>query len=154
VTGARRTLIRVTSPTPRLRVESACELLGRDVVIDRCVEVLGGGKVDSEFLVVLGGVPARQLLAAGVPEDQAYWLRVWALRGLLWATPTNHLDALRDALVDDHWRVREMACKVVARHAVDDLVMELEVLLSDKVKRVREAAHRALRRIVVASQRS
>lgn len=138
----------MTTPTPRVRIESACEALGRGTVIGMCIELLRGGDIDPDFLITIGGAPARRLLAHGWPQTQAYWLRVWALRGLLWASPGDHVPALRDALHDDHWRVREMACKVIARHSVDAVLEELEVLQSDKVTRVREAAGRALRRIV------
>lgn len=77
----------MAGPTPRLRIEGACRALGRDEVIRRCVALLEGVEVDPEFLVVVGGLPATRLLVAGLPHDQQYWLRVWALRGLLWASP-------------------------------------------------------------------
>jgi HEAT repeat protein len=81
---------------------------------------------------------------------QDYWLRVWAARGLLWAGPGDDIDALRSALADDSWRVREMTCKVVARHRVGDLLDDVVVLESDPVSRVRSAAVGAARRIVEA----
>lgn len=40
--------------------------------------------VDAELVLALGGPPARWAVA-GEPSGPPYWLRVWALRGLLWA---------------------------------------------------------------------
>ncbi|HUS62272.1 MAG TPA: HEAT repeat domain-containing protein [Acidimicrobiales bacterium] len=116
-------------------------------MIRRCVAVVDGCETDSDFIVTLGGVPAERLLAEGLPQDQTYWLRVWALRGLLWASPGNRVEVLGRTLADDHWRVREMACKVVARHRVDEVLDAVVDLQSDTVVRVRRAAERTLRRI-------
>ena len=134
--------------TPRLRIESACRTLGHEEVIRRCVALIDGGHVDPEFLVTIGGVPATRLLVEGLPEEQSYWLRVWALRGLLWASPEGSIEVLRNALRDDHWRVREMACRVIARYRVDEVLDEAVDRQSDRVLRVRAAAERAVRRIV------
>lgn len=98
--------------------------------------------------MMLGGTPARRLLASGVPAGEQYWLRVWALRGLLWSAPVT--ESVRDGLADDHWRVREMACKVAARHLIDDVVDELVALESDRTPRVAAAAARAVRRIATS----
>ncbi len=83
---------------------------------------------------------ARRLLDKGVPPDQAYWLRAWALRGLLLAGPGDDLAPLGSALRDECWRVREMACKVVARHRLGDLLDECAELRNDTIGRVRDAA--------------
>lgn len=138
----------VTVATPRLRVESACQRLGRAEVIERCVALLDGGEADPEFVLSLGGAPAMRLLGDGTPDNQAYWLRVWAMRGLLWASPGGVSDALRRGLKDDHWRVREMTCRVIARHRVDDVLDAVAICESDSVVRVRRAARRAVMRIV------
>jgi HEAT repeats len=45
---------------------------------------------------------------------------------------------------DDHWRVREMACKVIARHHVGDALPAVAELQDDAVPRVRGAASRAV----------
>jgi hypothetical protein len=137
----------MSTVTPRRRIEAACRALGHDEVIRRCVGLLEGDDLDTDFLVALGGSPAARLLAEGVPELQSYWLHVWALRGLLWASPGDRADVLRRALEDDHWRVREMACKVIARHLVDDLFDAVVGLHADRVARVRAAAERACRRL-------
>ena len=89
-----------------------------------------------------------RLLADGLPEGQRYWLKVMAARGLLWAGPGENPDQLRPAFTDETWRVREMLCKVVARHRVDELLEEVVALESDPVPRVRSAATRAAVSIV------
>lgn len=136
---------------PRHRIEQACAAFGREVVVSRCLELLAGAAIDDEsFLVVLGGRPARGLLLKGVPPEEAYWVRVWAARGLLWAGPGEDVTVLRRSLADDSWRVREMVCKVVARHLVADLLADVADLDTDPVPRVRAAAKRAVARIVDA----
>jgi hypothetical protein len=109
--------------------------------------LLAGGDVDPDLILVLGGQPAVALLRDGFPDGQDYWLRVWAARGLLWAGPGDER-ALRQALTDESWRVREMTCKVIARHAVADLLADVAALHADPVVRVRTAAERAVARIV------
>lgn len=138
----------MTSASPRLRVEGACRLLGRDEFIRRCAAVLAHGDEEPEFLATIGGAPALHLLSQGIPNDQGYWVRVWGARGMLWAGPPNDTGVLRTALEDDAWRVREMTCKVIARHRVDALLDEVIALEVDPVTRVRTAATRAARRIV------
>jgi len=61
----------MTSATPRLRVENACQQLGRDEFIKPCVAVLAGGDEEPDFIVRIGGAPALHLLTAGIPEDQS-----------------------------------------------------------------------------------
>lgn len=139
-----------SSATPRLRIERACQVLGRAEVVRRCLGLLTGGSVDPQFLLVLGGTPARHLLDAGIPPGQEYWVRVLPARGLLWAGPGSDFELLRTALGDDAWRVREMTCKVIARHRVGDLLEDVAALESDPVPRVRRAALRAATRIVEA----
>lgn len=75
---------------------------------------------------------------------------MWAARGLLWAGPGDDINVLRAALDDEHWRVREMTCKVVARHHVGDLLDDVAGLAGDPVPRVRIAAERAAASIVAA----
>lgn len=134
--------------TPRSRIERACVTLGHDVVVECCLRLLAGGQVDEPFLVILGGDPARAWVARGMPSGDDYWMRVWAARGLLWAGPGREVDQLRAALHDDAWRVREMVCKVIARHLVADLLEDVGELETDPVPRVRAAAQRAVIRLV------
>ena len=77
-------------------------------------------------------------------ENKQYWLRVWGARGLLWAWDEIAVASVTAALRDDHWRVREMACKVIARHQVGDALPVVAELRDDPVPRVREAAARAV----------
>jgi hypothetical protein len=79
-----------------------------------------------------------------LPKGQLYWLRVWGARGLLWVWDDSALGALRVALADEAWRVREMAVKVVARHRVGDLLSTVAGLQDDPVPRVQTAANRAV----------
>lgn len=134
--------------TPQVRIEKACRELGRSEVVGRCSRLLAGGVGDPEFIVVLGGTHALRLLDNGIPDGQGYWLRVWGARGFLWAGVDENTEALRVGLTDGSWRVREMTCKVIARHRVDDLLDEVAALQSDLVPRVRLAAARAVMRIV------
>lgn len=132
-------------------MRNACQRLGRPEVVSRCLGLLGGGTEDPDFLVMLGGVHALALLEREPPHDQQYWFRVWAARGLLWAGPGDDPARLRAALADTAWRVREMTCKVIARHRVGDLLADVVQLEEDDaVPRVRAAAARASRRIVEA----
>ena len=147
--------------TPRVRIEAACQTIGRGEVVRRCVDILAGGSAEPpEFVIALGGQPAYRLLANGgaaTDDSQAYWLRVWAARGLLWAglgeeAPVHEvIDVLLAALDDDAWRVREMVCKVAARHCIDDLLERVVELEADPVARVRVAASRATRTMLAAA---
>lgn len=128
--------------TPRQRVLAECSVRGQDAVVEGCVRLLAGGDVDRRLLEVLAGASVRWGL-----DGPDYWLRVWALRGLLWGYAPAASTAVIEALSDDAWRVREMACKVVARHGVGDAVPQLTALADDPVPRVRTAAARALARL-------
>jgi len=134
--------------TPRQSVEAECERRGKDAVVAGCVELLMGRPTDDGLVAALGGPPASEG-AEGVP--QPYWLRVWAARGLLWAWDDVALPALTHALTDDHWRVREMAAKVVARHMLGDALPVVSELRNDPVARVRAAADRAVVRLTDAA---
>jgi hypothetical protein len=137
-------------PPPRRRIGADCARRGRAAVVADCVRLLHGQEVDPGVILTLGGPTARALLARGVRPDQEYWLRVWAVRGLLWVGPDGGLAGLRVALADPAWRVREMAAKVVARHVVGDLLDQVVALRADPVARVRVAADRAVRAVVEA----
>ena len=128
--------------TPRQSIEALCRRRGEGAVVDECLAILRGADPDPEILLGLAGPAARPFLT-GEPRDDGYWLRVWATRGLLWAWDGRAVAELRLALVDDSWRVREMALKVIARHRVDDLLDDASELRMDPVPRVREASARA-----------
>ncbi|HYO32986.1 MAG TPA: HEAT repeat domain-containing protein [Nocardioidaceae bacterium] len=106
--------------------------------------------MEAELLVTLGGPGARKFLDGGVHAD-TYWLRVWGARGVLWAWDASATEAIRAALEDDAWRVREMAAKVVARHRIDDALDRVAALVDDPAPRVRVAATRALVRLTTVA---
>lgn len=111
-----------------------------------CIALLQGSSVDAELIYVLGGPPARWAIdeAEGGPD---YWLRVWAARGLLYAYDASAEPTVVNALSDEHWRVREAASKVCARHRIDLALPALVALAADPQLRVRAAAERAVIRI-------
>lgn len=135
--------------TPRQSIEAECARRGTGELIQGCADLLTGGDADPGLVVALGGPHAERVLAGGPRDDQRYWLRVWAARGLLWAWTgaggeAGALGALSRALDDPEWRVREMACKVIARHRLGDLLPAVLPLRTDPVPRVRAAALRAV----------
>lgn len=138
--------------TPKQRITLACATRGAVEVVAGCVTLIGGGDSDPALVEVLGGPAGPRYLDA--PPDQRYWLRVWGVRGLLWAlgapgapSPEDPavVAALTSALADEQWRVRENAAKVVARHRVDACQPAVAELLTDETPRVRVASARALR---------
>jgi hypothetical protein len=131
---------------PRESIELECAVRGKDAVVHGCIELLQGRSVDPELVLALGGPPASWVLT-GEPSGPTYWLRVWALRGLLWAWDDVAQPSVQAALHDDQWRVREMALRVVARHRLDDALPAVAHLQEDPVARVRAAASRALVRL-------
>ncbi|WP_143448205.1 hypothetical protein [Kineosporia sp. A_224] len=144
--------------SPGLRVTAACERHGADVVVRACLDLLTGRDSEPDIVEALGGDHARQVLAQGVPEVHAYWLRVWGARGLLYAwhaAPGADVDVdvdgtLAAATTDPHWRVREMVCKVVATRLRGDVLEAVLPLRDDPVERVRRAAGRAVVRVTAA----
>lgn len=132
--------------TPRESVDQECSRRGQAEVVAGCVALLSGRDADAELIVALGGPPARWAVTAE-PPGPAYWLRVWAARGLLWAWDDSALPAITAALNDESWRVREAALRVVARHRLVDATATVAALREDPVPRVRAAATRALTRL-------
>jgi hypothetical protein len=106
-----------------------------------CVDLLAGREADPGLVIALGGPGATRVVSG---ENKQYWLRVWGARGLLWAWDDVAAGSVTAALGDDHWRVREMACKVIARHHVGDALPVVAELREDPVPRVRGAAARAI----------
>jgi HEAT repeat protein len=123
-------------------IEADCERRGRDAVVLDCRQLLRGGVVDAEALAALAGPGAARYLDPD--RDDLYWLRVWGARGLLWAWDESATPEIRRALGDESWRVREMALKVIARHGLDELVVDVVPLRDDGVLRVRTAAEKAM----------
>src|SRR5579859_1172 len=126
--------------TPRESIEFACARRGEADVVARCVDLLAGREADDELVFAIGGPAARSILDGG----QQYWLRVWAMRALLYAWDDSARPWVCGGLGDESWRVREMAAKVAARRLVGEALGELAELADDPVARVRAAAARAV----------
>lgn len=134
---------------PKESIAAECGRRGKDEFVAGCVALLRGEPVGDRLVLALGGAHAAAVLDSG-PESQ-YWLRVWAARGLLWEWGDAAVPALLGALRDEHWRVREMAAKVVARNKVGAAFKAVEPLRADAVPRVAAAADRAIR-VLIASR--
>lgn len=135
--------------TPQQSIERECARRGRADLVDGCVRLIVGQDVDPALLLALGG-PAAEKFLDGEEHADTYWLRVWGVRGLLWAGDLSQLDAVRTALADESWRVRELAAKVVARHLMDAALDRVVALRDDPVARVRAAATRAVEVLIQA----
>ena len=118
-------------------------------MVKACIDLLQGREVDGGIVYALGGPPARWAVAGGASGPD-YWLRVWALRGLLWLWDDTATSAVVSALSDDAWRVREMAAKVAGRHQVDDALEPLLMLRQDPVSRVRTSASKAIQSLGIS----
>jgi HEAT repeat protein len=78
-----------------------------------------------------------------------YWPELWGTRALLHAWNDSAADAVRSALSNQAWRVREMATRVVATRRIDAREQLLK-LLEDETPRVRAGAARALGTVGIA----
>jgi hypothetical protein len=143
--------------TPRESITAGCRARGVDDVVAGCLRLLRGGDADPALIVSLAGPGQERFLDK--PEKERYWLRVWGARGLVWALTVDGAPAadepriagaVVDALGDEHWRVREMAAKLAARHRVESAQPALAALLDDENLRVRVAAARAVRLLQVS----
>lgn len=116
-------------------------------VVRKCVDVLAGTRADADLLWVLGGNSAPGVLAGNEGGPDGYWPRTWALRALLYVWDPEAEHAVVAACSDGHWRVREMAAKVMAARKPTSEASEeaLDRLLTDPNPRVQTAAARALR---------
>lgn len=135
---------------PGDRVRLACERWGDAEVVHRCMSLLrlppetvvGGGDLD--LAMTLGDVTERDWLAGGKPPGRGYWARVWAARALLYVWADEAAPAVVEALHHEHWRVREMAAKVVLARELPEAAEALVHGTSDPVSRVAVASARAL----------
>jgi hypothetical protein len=130
--------------TPRQSVELECARRGHQQVVDGCVKLLRGRDVDDNLIMALGGQAGRIVLDDGPAQRNQYWRRVWGARGLLYVFDDRAAPAIIDALHDEHWRVREMAAKVIVRHKIDAALAAVASLRDDPVPRVRSASERAV----------
>lgn len=108
----------------------AVELFGRAHVIQWCEELLAGRVADDD--------PAWPDIGwlGGTVGSPSYWARTWGARGLLHVGPPVRPEIVFAALVDESWRVREMALKVIRRHALDDPDGLVDRLVQDPAQRV------------------
>lgn len=107
---------------PRVLLASAQAQLGSEQLLAWCGRLIRGqDRRDDPDLGWLGGT-----------EDWApYWRRVWGARGLLYVWDESCHDDVEVALADEHWRVREMACKVARAHRLGALAGELASLRAE-----------------------
>ena len=131
--------------TPKQSIELECNCRGRRVVVEDCVAIVGGRQANDDFLRVIGGPSAENVLQGRDGGLDGYWPRVWAARGLLHIWDDVATGAIIDATTHEAWRVREMAAKVIARHRVWPAIDAVVILLDDENARVRTAAFRAFR---------
>jgi HEAT repeats len=137
--------------TPRESIERECQRRGKAAVVAGCKSLLNGQRTDAELIYALGGPPASWVFTGEVPGPD-YWLRVWAVRGLMWAWDDSALPCILTSLRDDSWRVREMALKVVARHRLTAAVTAVAALEDDPVPRVASTASRTLIRVTESTE--
>ncbi len=136
--------------TPRQNVAAECGRRGLHDVVSGCIALLEGGGADDELVLAIAGPPAEYVLSGHEGGREGHWPRVWALRAFLYAWEESAAPAVAQATMDDSWRVREMAAKVVAHHRVEVAFDAVVVLRDDPVKRVSEAASRAVARLTAA----
>jgi hypothetical protein len=130
--------------TPKQSILAECERRGRRAVVVGCIDLLDGAGADDTLIVALGGPGAEYVLSGGEGGKLGYWPRVWGARGLFHVWADEAADAVVRATTDEHWRVREMAAKVIARHRVGAGLAAVVALKDDQVSRVRAAADRAV----------
>ena len=134
--------------TPRKSVEAEVKRLGKAGVVAGCCALLAGDEGDPRLILALGGRPARWAAGFDEPPGPAYWLRVWAARGLLWVWDDKATPTILAALDDEAWRVREMATRVVIRQDIRNALPKVRRLRKDPNARVRKAVERALVQLV------
>jgi HEAT repeat protein len=130
--------------TPREAVAGECTRLGEHVVVATCIDLLGGGDADDDFLMAVSTGAATQVLEGRAGGRSGYWPRVWGARALLYAWDDTAAPVVVRATADEHWRVREMAARVIGHRLVGDGLAAVARLRGDPVPRVRAAAERAL----------
>lgn len=138
----------MSSTTPRQRITAAVTRDGESPFVTRCVRLLDKpSAVDIALIEDLGGDAAAHVLSGGEGGPTGYWPRTWALRALRYAWDPVAEPAVLAACSDEHWRVREMAAKVIATRmkSAADTAAALNRLMTDDNPRVRAAADRARR---------
>lgn len=134
---------------PRERVGLACQRWGDAEVLRRVGETLRSldrpVSGDARELALFLGQRQHDptWLDGGKPPGHAYWARVWSARALLYLWHDDLGPDVTRALRDEHWRVREMALKVVVVREIGCADV-LGPLVSDDVPRMRASTARAL----------
>ena len=136
--------------SPRSSITRYGALVGQETLVESLIALLEGEALSAELGEVLAGPASRTVLAGREGGPSGYWVRVWALRGLLYVFDPAATRRVLDACEDPAWRVREMALKVIAAHYVDDGLEAAARCQGDDVARVRADASRALVRLVSA----
>jgi hypothetical protein len=136
--------------TPRQSIEMEAQRRGAKELVHDCVTILQGGPIDEGTLLALAGPAAGVLMEGGWGGVHGYWPRVWAMRSFLYVWDPVASDVVIAGAKDPHWRVREMAAKVVARRRLGDALDAMNELTDDEVTRVRDAGKRAVVRLVEA----
>lgn len=98
---------------------------------------------EPELMSYLGGRRGPRFVEFGLGKE-AYWLRVWPLRAMLYAWHPSGASIVVAGLADEHWRVREMAGKVAALRELGATAEACAALLGDPVPRVRAVAARVI----------
>jgi hypothetical protein len=134
---------------PSVLIGLAVERWGPRGLMDRCVRLyreMDWGDEPELMSFLAGGAAGPRWVGLGF-GTQAYFVRTWALRAMLYAWDESASATVIDALEDEHWRPREMALKVIAKRLVDGDVDAVARMQDDPVPRVRAAARRALERL-------
>ncbi|MCU1404763.1 MAG: repeat protein [Glaciihabitans sp.] len=126
--------------SPADRIAAAVNLYGERDTVDRAAALIGGANAGEDFLLFVGGKHAQGILD-GAPA--LYWPELWGTRALMYVWHESASMAVRSALTNQAWRVREMAAKVVALRELP-FIENLLPMLDDEVGRVRAAAARAI----------
>ena len=137
--------------SPREVVRAACAEYGEDSVIDWCIAFLTGDisgedayGADLPKLVAITGRANPGGWSAPVDPVNYYWVRVWAVRVLLYVWRDEAVDALQIAAADPAWRVREHVARITAQRELGQLVEALLPGLTHELPRVRAVTARAV----------
>lgn len=135
--------------SPRARTAALLELAPESDVAAWCAGLLTGtaswSEPDRPPAEWVGGRSMAAFRERGLMEDvNAYWLRVWGARVLLYAWDDAAAPAVVGGLSDEAWRVREMSAKVALLRDLGQAGDALAALAEDEVPRVRKAVARAL----------